>query len=100
MLTQKLSEQPTCAGLEVAEDGSGFNGGKCEVNSVCTSKRAMCPPQDYVDQTGKPIKNNVEEFADNHDLWAEKFLDGWQRIQQSGCTDLKDGPQNSWMGYH
>ena len=89
-----------CEGLEVAEDGSGFVDGKCKVNSVCTSPIAKCPRQDYTDETGKPIIDIVEEFADNHDLWAEKFLDGWQRIQQTGCTGLSDGPQNSWMGYY
>ena len=92
-----------CDGLEMVEDQSVkslFVDGKCEKNSVCTSPRAMCPPQDYADETGKPIKRIIEEFADDHDLWAEKFLDGWQRMQQTGYSSLKDGPQNSWMGYY
>ena len=42
----------------------------------------------------------VEDFADDHDLWARSFLEGWQRFTETGYTDLKDGPQNSWMGFY
>ena len=50
-MTHKFDVDPetfratNCTGLEVAEDGSGFVDGICQINSVCTSKRAFCPVQ-------------------------------------------------------
>ena len=102
-----------CSGLEIkpketneegkeTNNGTGlFEGGICAINAVCTSKVPDCPPQDYDDPTsGKPIRQILEEFADDHDVWAEAFLAGWQRMQETGYAALNDAPQNSWMGYN
>jgi len=91
-----------CPGLEVTNDGKGpFEDAICAINAVCTSKVPDCPPQDYIDPTsGKPIRQILEEFADDHDVWAEAFLAGWQRMQETGYDVLNDAPQNSWMGYN
>merc|ERR1711970_364085 len=44
----------------------------------------------------------VEEFADDHDVWAEAFLNAWQRMQNNveNKDDLKEGPQSSWLGFY
>ena len=52
------------------------------------------------DETGKPIYKIVEEFADDHDDWAEAFLEAFPRMQSIGYTNLQDGPENSWLGYY
>ena len=44
----------------------------------------------------------VEEFADDHDVWADAFLNAWQRMQNNieNKDNLEDGPQSSWLGYY
>ena len=44
----------------------------------------------------------VEEFASDNEVWAEKFLEGWQQMTSNGYTseELVDGPQNGWIGYY
>ena len=61
---------------------------------------ANCPVQDDKDKNDTPIHEIVEEFADNHDIWASHFLQAWKRMQSIGYTDLKDGPEESWLGYY
>merc|ERR1712032_156151 len=43
----------------------------------------------------------VDEFADDHEVWAHAFIEGWQAIQKNGYDDnsLNDGPKSSWLGY-
>jgi len=42
----------------------------------------------------------VEQFADDHDVWAHAFIEGWQAIQRNGYDDtLMNGPRSSWLGY-
>ena len=51
---------------------------------------------------GTPVYDIVEQFADDHDVWAKQFLGAWERMQRIGYNkkDLKVGPKNSWMGYY
>ena len=44
----------------------------------------------------------VDEFASDNEVWAEKFLEGWQQMTSNGyeSEDLVDGPQNGWIGYY
>ena len=49
---------------------------------------------------GEAISDIVEAYADNHDLWAENFLDAWQQMMNNGYSSLIDGPQNSWLGHY
>ena len=65
-----------------------------------TSRINHCAVNELEDETGKPIYKIVEEFADDHDVWASSFLDAWERMQATGYNDLKDAPQNSWLGYY
>jgi len=41
----------------------------------------------------------VDEFADDHEVWAHAFIEGWQVIQRNGYDKLNDGPKSSWLGY-
>ena len=69
-------------------------------NSVVASPVADCPVQDLADEEGTRISDITEQYADDHDVWASDFLDAWQRMQAIKCPDLKDGPENSWLGYY
>ena len=69
-------------------------------NSVVSSPIANCDEQDLRDETGTLIAKITEEYADDHDVWAKDFLDAWHRMQSIKCPDLKDGPENSWLGYY
>merc|ERR1712110_978531 len=71
-------------------------------NSAWLSPRADCPKQDLLNEWGKPIYQIVEEFADDHDVWAKAFLEAWPRMQDTGyaAADLTEGSQNSWIGYY
>ena len=69
-------------------------------NSVVASPVADCPVQDLADEEGTLISDITEQYADDHDVWASDFLDAWQRMQAIKCPDLKDGPENSWLGYY
>merc|ERR1719222_1031098 len=41
----------------------------------------------------------VDLFADDHEVWAHSFIEGWQVIQKNGYDNLNDGPKSSWLGY-
>jgi hypothetical protein len=42
----------------------------------------------------------VDQFADDHEVWAHAFIEGWQTIQRNGYGDtLLNGPKSSWLGY-
>ena len=69
-------------------------------NSVVASPAGDCPIQDLNDKEGTRIADITEQYADDHDVWASDFLDAWQRMQAIKCPDLKDGPENSWLGYY
>ena len=58
--------------------------------------------QDYTDKRQKPVRQILEDFADDHDARARVFLEAWQRMQETGYTSgqLNDAPENSWLGYY
>lgn len=42
----------------------------------------------------------IEEFANNQQVWAEQFLNGWEKIQNKVSYDLtEDSTKSSWLGY-
>ena len=51
---------------------------------------------------GESVADIFDEFADDHDVWAEAFLEAWARMQDVGYeeSDLTIGPDNSWLGYY
>ena len=69
-------------------------------NSHVKSGVNQCEKQDLIVEDGQVLSKIVEEFADDHDVWASDFLDAWPRMQSIGYTDLKDAPENSWLGYY
>ena len=58
----------------------------------------QCPKNEYAPE-GDPVYQIVEDFADDHDIWAKDFLDAYQQMLSNAFEDLEDGPQNSWLGY-
>jgi len=89
-----------CEGINLQNPGEMWTDGWSGANSVVTSRVNQCPKQDLKVEDGQELSNIVEEFADDHDVWASAFLEAWPRMQSIGYTDLKDGPENSWLGYY
>ena len=88
-----------CDGINLQTPDAMWEDGWTGVNSVTTSRVNQCPVNDFEDENGKPIYKIVEDFADDHDVWASAFLDAWSRMQSIGYDDLQDAPQSSWLGY-
>lgn len=91
-----------CDGINLEDDSARWPDGWTGVNAVTTSRVNKCNVTDVEDENGKPIHQIVEEFADDHDVWASAFLDAWGRMQDTGYLDseLTEGLQNSWFGYY
>merc|ERR1712223_191525 len=91
-----------CDGINLQDPNAMWTDGWTGVNAVTTSRINQCPITDVVDENEKPIHQIVEEFADDHDVWASAFLDGWGRMQEAGysASDLTEGKENSWLGYY
>ena len=91
-----------CEGINLQDPDAMWTDGWTGVNAVTTSRVEQCPVTDVQDENGKPIYQIVEEFADDHDVWASAFLDAWGRMQEAGYSesDLTVGKQNSWFGYY
>ena len=71
-------------------------------NSPIFGSPAMdCPVNDYAPE-GKPMYQIVDELASDNEVFAEKFLEGWQQMTSNGYSDrdLVDGPDNGWIGYY
>jgi hypothetical protein len=51
---------------------------------------------------GKPMHKVVDALASDNELFAEKFLEGWQMMTSNGykAGDLVDGPHNGWLGHY
>merc|ERR1711971_723257 len=62
----------------------------------------------------RPMHELIDELASDNELFAEKFLEGWQMMTSNGYfkvppkgsvnhdldTYLVDGPENGWFGYY
>ena len=48
---------------------------------------------------GEASADIVAAFAEDHDLWAETFLEAWDKLQTNGyhLDQLTVGPENSWL---
>ena len=88
-----------CGGIDLQNPNEMWTDG-WTTNEVKTSRVNQCPKQDLQVEDGQELSNIVEEFADDHDVWASAFLEAWPRMQSIGYKDLKDGPENSWLGYY
>ena len=58
-----------------------------------------CERSSYAPE-GESVADIFDEFADDHDVWAEHFLDAWVIMMNNGAAGLKDAPQNSWLGHY
>ena len=60
-----------------------------------------CPVNDYAPE-GKAMHAIVDELASDNEIFAEKFLEGWQQMTSNGYSegDLVDGPDNGWIGHY
>ena len=52
-------------------------------------------------ENGEHLHEVMDQYATDHDVWIDDFLDAWPRMQANGYTpgELKDGPESSWLGY-
>ena len=42
----------------------------------------------------------INEFANNQQVWAEQFLNGWEKIQNQVDYELtEDGTKMAWLGH-
>ena len=59
-----------------------------------------CNKTDYAPEN-VVVSDIIDAFANDHDIWADAFLDAWPRMQHNGYAEgeLLDGPQSSWLGY-
>ena len=68
---------------------------------ITTPENTKCKPNPYdMDGTIKPLHEIVDELASDNEVFAEKFLEGWQQMTSNGNEDLRDGPENGWFGYY
>merc|ERR1712018_434975 len=74
-------------GINLQDPNEMWTDGWTGVNAVTTSRVNQCPITDVKDENDKPIHQIVEEFADDHDVWASAFLDAWGRMQDIGYEE-------------
>lgn len=92
-----------CAGLDepfgtITEPNWPFRNNK---SPIFNSPAMKCEVNTYAPE-GRPMHEIVEEFASDNEVWAEKFLEGWQQMTSNGYAsdELVDGPQNGWIGHY
>jgi len=87
-----------CPGIDMASDDLPME----LVNKPSLSNQSYvmdCPKTTYAPE-GEEMSKIVEEFADDHDVWAENFLDAWQLMQSNGDVELIDAHRTSWLGHY
>ena len=71
-------------------------------NSPIFASPAMdCEVNDYAPD-GRTMGDIVGKFAEDNEVFAEKFMEGWQMMTANGYTEgeLEDGPESSWVGHY
>ena len=90
--------RPTgCNGIDMPVSEYPFDADMLQMmhqTPVMECERAIYAPE------GESIADIFDEFADDHDVWAEHFLDAWVIMMNNGAAGLKDAPQNSWLGHY
>ena len=79
---------------------AGLNTNLRNLTEMQSAELLQCGRTTYSPE-GETTSDIVEAFADDHDVWAETFLESWDKMVTNGYTsqDLTDGPQNSMLGY-
>ena len=97
--SSKPSYRPVgCPGLPDKWEDMPYDGKK----NLEWTKIERCPLNDYAPE-GKPLYQVVEDTADDHDVFGQNLLAGFERMIQNGydpILDLQDAPTNSWFGYY
>jgi len=84
-----------CDGINIERKDPRWNGRPTYGTPVMTCQR------NDLNLDGEPAYKVIEDFADNHDVWARDFLDGWELMQANGYgNSLSAGPQNGWLGFN
>ena len=71
-------------------------------NSPIHGSPAMdCEMNDYAPD-GRTMSDIVGAFAEDNEVFAEKFMEGWQMMASNGYAEgeLEDGPESSWVGHY
>jgi len=78
----------------------GLNTNMRNMTKMQETELLKCGRTTYAPE-GETTSSIVDLFADDHDLWAEQFLNAWEKMIGNGYTDgeLVDGPQNGLLGY-
>ena len=60
-----------------------------------------CEKTKSTSEDGEKLTKIMDEYANDHDIWADDFLSAWQKISTNGYQkdELHDGPESSWLGY-
>ena len=92
-------QRPTgCPGLNVDKIEDFPYGNSLEGGFMVATDVMQCGLNEHAPE-GEPIYKIMEDYADDHDVWAAEFLEGWMVMINNGYTNLTDGPQNGWLGY-
>ena len=55
-----------------------------------------CGKQKFIDETGEPISNAVELYANNAAIWIEDLINSLDKMQQNGYDELVVAPNSFW----
>ena len=93
------AERPRgCPGIDMASDDLPFE--LTNKPSLSNQSYVMdCPKTTYAPE-GEAMSKIVEDYADDHDVWAEDFLDAWQIMVSNGDAVLTDANQYAWLGHY
>ena len=70
-------------------------------NSPIFNSFAMdCQKNTYAPDGGKPMHQIVDEMAEDNEVFADKFLEGWGKMISTGYSDLTVGPVSGWLGHY
>ena len=74
---------------------------KCGLNTYQPNYPEPFTHSDFAPDN-RPMHEIIDELASNNEIFAEKFLEGWQMMMNNGYEEgeLEDGPENGWFGYY
>ena len=78
-----------------------FVEGGHETSSASKLTTINCPPNMERYENGEALSEITKAFGEDHDVWNEAFLAGWEKMVENGyeANELVEGPEYSWLGY-